>query len=182
MAIGVALRLDRVAGARVSQIWKSLDEAGIENDVFQLGYAPHLTLAVWLDASTSEVAEVEALKEARSIPLQLEGIGRFEAERPAIWLRPSRSASLLAMQNVVARGSVSPGPLYLPDTWVPHVTLFQGPAEHMEAAAEVIKMHWTGSINATLCRLEVLRFPPVIVLDGFNLAGAKKEAPSEDGA
>lgn len=170
MAIGVALRLDGVAETLVKQIWESLDEAGIENDAFQLGYAPHLTLAVWPDASTSKVAEVEALKEAKSIPLQFEGIGRFEVERPVIWLRPSRSTSLLAMQDVVARGSVSPGPLYLPDTWVPHVTLFQGPAEDAKAAAEVIERMWAGSVNATLRRLEVLRFPPVVVLDGFNLA------------
>lgn len=168
MSIAVTLRMQAQDAGPVVALMQRLADAGIARDQLDLGYGPHLTLAVW--------------DEAR-IGIDPDALGRIAADRDApacvlsavaffpgvIWLAPAACARLLALHDAVTAAWPDPVAHYRRGAWTPHVTLSAGIAD--PAAALTALGPLPLPLPARFDRLECVRFPPVQVLRSVPLRG-----------
>src|ERR1700751_857994 len=49
MPFAITLRFDSSSASALEEMWEALSIAGIDSDRIQLGYAPHITLAIYPD-------------------------------------------------------------------------------------------------------------------------------------
>ncbi|HWU17754.1 MAG TPA: 2'-5' RNA ligase family protein [Devosia sp.] len=167
MAYAICLRLDAEAEAAVAAIWQKLAGAGISDDMVRLGYPPHLSLAV-LDEEPDESVVAGALVDGGAIDCQLGPIGRFEGT-DVVWLALAGGAPLMDLhRRVLAR---LPADLvrshYRVGNWTPHVTL-QTTGDAVRAMA-LADSAWPEARSARLTAMELVRFPPVAVLESRAL-------------
>lgn len=177
MAQAVTLRLDGSGCGRVEALWRALATRGVDDSRLTLGYAPHVTLAVFPDeVPVGELTEaLRAL--ARSfgpVPLRFYGYGVFPGHGgpDVVWLSPMPTDRLRALQTAlcVTLHGRKPMPHWEPATWVPHVTLAEGPGVAARALEALCPL-WDGPFAASCDRVELVRFPPVRVLEGLPLDG-----------
>ena len=99
MAYAVSLLLDASTGALVSERWQQLADAGLSRSMLDLGYPPHVTLAVYddLDVNTATTALDGTLTTAPRIDVKLSGITSFGAGSGVVYaaLAPSSDLSVL---------------------------------------------------------------------------------------
>jgi 2'-5' RNA ligase len=165
MPWAVTARLDPAGAARVSGMWDAL--AALEYSTLpDLGYVPHITLAV-LDDDASGLAEAVRHVTAawRVMPVSFAGIGVFPGPPAAVWLAPVPDGTLLAAQRVLC--AALPGallhPHYRPGAWVPHVTLGEDlTAEQAGGAVSCLMQGWQ-PLATVLDRVDLVRFRPVSV-------------------
>jgi len=186
MPYAVTLRLDSTAAAAVEHLWHVLaDQAGADL-ALQLGYQPHITLAVLPDSVLAPAIEsvVGWLAAAwRALPLTLAGLAVFPGEAPVLWAAPVPSERLLQWHRQLhaAIAGYPVHPHYHPDKWVPHLTLAKEARVPAERLLAVALSAWDGPIHGTLDRLDLVRFRPVSVLRSDPLAlPAESEEPRDD--
>lgn len=168
MSLAVTLRLDTAAAGPVERIWHGLAERLGVREVLDLGYHPHITLAV-IEAEVLPAAVEEALFTVADgvprLPVNLAGFGIFPDPPATVWLAHAVTSELLALHERVtaALRPVPVRPHDLPRAWLPHVTLSQTdrhpPARILEAAVAL----WGGPIRGEAGRLELVAFPPAVI-------------------
>lgn len=180
MPVAATLRLGAGSAAAVTAMWEALADAGLDGSCRALGYAPHVTLAVWPDEVPE--APLRAALAALAMrwtarPVTLAGFGLFPGDPPVLWLAPVPDATLLARQAELL--SALPGlachPHHHPGAWVPHVTL--GTPRDAAAALAALLPGWRGPLAGVLDALELVRFPPVEVLWRSALLSAAPRPP-----
>ena len=174
MPLAVTLRLDTAGAAPVEAMWCLLAERDIDHDRHRLGYGPHVTLAIYPDATPVEPVAVALERLAATwdaLPVTLAGFGVFPGPPSILWAAPVVTPELLERHAALqaALPAVSVHPHYQPGAWVPHVTL-SGPLSDPGRALAVLTPGWN-SISGHLSRLELLRFRPVELLDSHVLRG-----------
>jgi 2'-5' RNA ligase len=165
----VTLPLNDAAAAHVERMWRALaDQAGDRNAV-QLGYVPHITLAVLPDTAPAAEVEEGAFRVAEGWdgpPALLAGFGVFPGTPPVTWVAPVVTEQLLAkhaaLHAALARFSIHPH--YRPGAWMPHVTLSKSGQSSAAQAIEIAASVWQGPISARLESIDLVRFRPVEVL------------------
>ncbi len=177
MPLAITLRLAEPAAAAVHRLWHTLDVRAGANDSLNLGYHPHITLAVLPDdvpvaAVDPLVSELAASWVA--FPVTLVGLAVFPGTPPVLWAVPVPSERLLRLQREVhaALAAFPVHPHYQPDAWVPHVTLAKEAHAPAERLMEVALGAWDGPLHGALDRLDLVRFRPVAVLRSEGLAAA----------
>jgi 2'-5' RNA ligase len=128
---GIVTVLDEPWRERVEEIWGELaavfglPSAGAQRD-------PHVTYHVAdsydqdaVDAAMSAIASATPAFE-----LETHGLGVFRGEQTVLFLHVTPSPALSALHAAVLRGveAIARGPreFYVPETWVPHITLAAG--------------------------------------------------------
>jgi 2'-5' RNA ligase len=165
----VTLPLDAAAAAHVERMWRALADQAGDADALQLGYVPHITLAVLPDAAPAVEIEEAAFRAAegwKALPALLAGFGVFPGKAPVTWVAPVATEQLLARHAALhaALGRFSVHPHYQPGAWVPHVTLSSSGLCPAARAIEIATAVWQGPIRARLERIDLVRFRPVEVL------------------
>jgi 2'-5' RNA ligase len=170
MAYAFCLRFDAETEAAVSAVWTALADAGISEDMLRLGYAPHLSLAVLDDEPSQDVVEgaLTSLPGYGALSLQLGGVRQFEGTS-IVWLAVDGGAALTDLHTrllaVLPVNQVRTH--YRPNQWVPHVTLQM--LGNVDTAMALVAEQWPAQVLARAIRLELVRFPPVIVQRSFAL-------------
>lgn len=151
---------------------RCLTAAGIDADPDQLGYPPHLTLAVYPDGACIDELQVALEQLAahwRALPVALSGFGIFPGPSSVLWAAPVVTPEMLARHAALhaAVPEVEVHAHYQPGAWVPHVTL-AGALRDPGRALAVLVPHWR-PINGVLNRFDLVRFPPVEVLQSHAM-------------
>jgi 2'-5' RNA ligase len=175
MPYAITLMLDASAARSVVAMWKTLAARGISADAIQLGYPPHLSLAVFSDlADPARLLDAARESAARwnRFPVHLTSLDIFPGSPAVIFLAPIRTKALLeAHTELLARLDGQPAdPYYRSGSWVPHVTLASDLAD--PAAAKKALQSVRLPIDALLETIEVVRFRPVEILASHRLGAA----------
>lgn len=167
MPFAITLRFDAATAPVIAAMWRSLAAAGIDSDRHDLGYAPHITLAVYADD-----APVATLRNAlehlsgtwQPLCVTLAGLGVFPGPSAILWAVPAVTPALLDRHAALhaALPGLAPQEHYRPGAWVPHVTLTGGLADPAPALALLLRL-WRPAAG-WLDRVELVRFRPVEVL------------------
>ncbi|WP_439594795.1 2'-5' RNA ligase family protein [Falsiroseomonas sp.] len=155
MPVGVILRLDAEAEAALARLGT------------RLVYAPHITLLRGEDAAEADLARAMAAAEAAAVDLTFASFGLFPGPPTVLFLAPVVTPALLALHATLA-AAVPAGVLHphvQPGAWVLHATLAQDGVDLDAALAG-----WTGPIAGRGLALELVRFPPPLVLARREMA------------
>jgi 2'-5' RNA ligase len=172
MPLAVTLQFDAAAAPVIASLWGTLAAAGIDSDRHDLGYAPHLTLAVYADGTPADILR-DAVKHAGetwdAMPVTLAGLGVFPGRAPILWAAPVVTQALLARHAALlaALPGLTPHAHYRPGVWVPHVTL-SGALTDPAAALALLLPLWR-HVTGLLDRVDLVRFRPVELLDSRPL-------------
>jgi 2'-5' RNA ligase len=172
MPFGITLCFDPPSAATIAKMWEVLATRGIDSDRHQLGYAPHITLAIYPDETPAAqlTAALRTLAATWSaLPVTLSGFGIFPSPSAVFWAAPVVTPALLARHAAVqaALPDLHTHAHYRLGAWVPHVTLsgaIDNPGEALSALLSV----WQ-PVEGFLDRLELVRFRPVAVLQSHEL-------------
>lgn len=172
MPYAVTLCLDSAGAAPIEAMWHALGDAGIDSDRRDLGYAPHITLAVYADdvpVDTLRAALQGLAHHSSALRVRFVGLGKFTSPAAILWAAPVTTAALLDYQAALqaALPTLQPLPHYRVTEWVPHVTL-SGALRDPAAAVAALLPQWR-PIDALLNRLELVRFRPVNILCSLPL-------------
>lgn len=172
MPLGVTLCFDPLSASAIAKTWEVLATKGIDSDRHRLGYAPHITIAVYPDETpvaplTATLRQLAATWSA--LPVTLNALGTFPSAPAVFWAAPVVTPALLARHAQVqaALPEVQTHAHYRLGAWVPHVTL-SGALDNPGAALSVLLSIWQ-PLDGFLVRLELVRFRPVTVLQSYEL-------------
>src|SRR5438093_5815330 len=104
MPFGITLCFDPPSSATISKMWEALAVSGIDTDRHQLGYAPHVTLAIYPDDAPVDQLKAALRRLAQdwdALPVTLSGFGIFPSSSVAIWAAPVVTPELLARHAAV---------------------------------------------------------------------------------
>jgi 2'-5' RNA ligase len=171
MPFAITLRLDQISAVPIEAMWRRLAAEGIDADRDQLGYAPHITLAIYPDdapVSRLRSALDDACRNWEALPVRLSALGAFPGDGTVLWAVPVVTAELLARHQAIqaALPDLDVDPHYRPGAWVPHVTL-SGALAHPEPALAALMTDWK-PITGFLDRVDLVRFRPVEVLQSLS--------------
>lgn len=173
----ITLRLDCASAAVVTAIARPFLEVGWSPPVAI--YPPHVTLCAYPnDAPLHQLrATIERLAARwQKLPIALASLGIFIGPPPVLFLAPVVTAALLARyaELSAALPRMSADPHFQPTAWVPHVTLAIASQDVRPALTDLPAL----PIPAALDRLELVRFPPTVILASLNLGST--EPPSRE--
>src|SRR5580658_3626193 len=126
MPHAVTLMLDAESARSVVAMWETLAARGISEEAIQLGYPPHLTLAVFSDAA-DPARLLDAARDCAArwhmLPVQLTSLDIFPGKPAVIFLAPVVTPALLAAHADLLNSldNQPADPHYRSGHWVPHV-------------------------------------------------------------
>jgi 2'-5' RNA ligase len=172
MPFAITLRFDPTTAPVIASLWRALAAARIDSDRHDLGYAPHVTLAIYGDdtpAATLREALPYASQAWDPLPVTLAGLGVFPGSSPILFAMPVVTPALLARHAALhaALRGLMPHAHYRPDAWVPHVTL-SGALADPAAALGLLLPLWR-PVTGLLDRVDLVHFRPVEVLYSRSL-------------
>src|SRR5579859_157536 len=173
MPFAVTLRLDEASAPAVEAMWRLLAEHGIDTDRHELGYPPHVTLAIYADdVPVRRLHHALALCADRwkAVPISLSGLGVFPGLKSILWAAPVVSQQLLAvhMELQAVMPDLSVHAHYRAGAWVPHVTLSGPLADPARAIAALIPF-WQ-PLTGSLARIDLVRFRPIELMASIPLS------------
>jgi 2'-5' RNA ligase len=148
MPCGAILYFDDETDAAIRGLWQIIEDAGLPSIMPGLNYPPHMTLLACdgMDLRELRPRLSQFVAENPPTPIQFHGLGFFGEKRKVIHLAVTPTRALLDFH---ARFHTLAGPyltgensFYLPDSWVPHITLDQDfPLETTGAIIDILLRH-----------------------------------------
>jgi len=178
LSYAITLRLDPESERSVTDTWRALEASGISHDMLALGYAPHLTLAVL--GGELPPALPDGARNLAPLPCRIGSVHRF-VDTDILWLAADAGEALYRLHEEVA-SSLSTDlvwPHYRVGHWTPHITLQT--SGDVERGAQLASETWRDMRAAQFVAIEVVRFPPVMILarQAFAPPGEQKKTPPE---
>lgn len=175
MAFAVSLLFDSATSDAISARWKRLADAGLSNSMFDLGYRPHVTLAVYDDlAMDAAVAALDQVfDKLDQIAVTLTGFSTFGVGSGVCYAALAPSQDLMRLHTTIV-GAISETcrPYYQRRGWTPHCTLATGMTDaEIGRASDLLKGEWrrlTGVFEAA----DLVEFVPVVGIKRWILAPA----------
>ncbi len=169
MPYAITLRLDADSAGRVEAMWAALAEKGISASMRRLGYAPHVTLAVYPDTAPAPALSDAVRRLAANwtiLPLACPALGLFPDPPATLFVMATATEALLQRQASLcaALPDHPPAAHYQPGSWLPHITLADDLAANRAAAAVSATMANFTGFTAKLAGVDLLRFRPVKIL------------------
>lgn len=164
MAYAISLLLDDAAAARVRWHWDLLAATKLSRSMPELGYVPHVTLAVCdeIDVAAAQAALDAVFAGRPALDIALTVVQTFGAASGVLYAALAESSELRQLQADVA--AVLPGavrPDYQPHAFTPHVTLATGLSPHSLALAQRLFEQYWGSFAGRCEAIELTEFVPV---------------------
>ncbi len=175
MAYAVNLLFDVSLAEIVSARWMRLAEADVSRSMLNLGYPPHVTLAVY-DTLRTDVATValdRVFESAARMAVTLTEVSTFGAGSGVLYAALAPSPDLMRLHAIIAAAiDEDCRPHYRTGSWTPHCTLATGIDDaNLDRAKGMLERDWrpqTGIFEtATL-----VEFLPVVGLKRWTLAGS----------
>ena len=155
MAYAVSLLLDAKAAVAVSERWQRVADAGLSRSMLDLGYTPHVTLAVFddLDVNAATAALDGMLSAVPRIDVTLSAITSFGVGSGVVYGALAPSSDLLDLHEMTLRTiSAICRPHYRIGQWIPHCTLATGLSDaDINRAVHLLQRDWqplTGRFEA----------------------------------
>jgi 2'-5' RNA ligase len=173
MAYAVSLLFNRGLSDSVSRQWTRLADAGISRSMPNLGYPPHVTLAVYdaMEADAATTALDGVFEDAAQMVVTLTQVTTFERGGGVLYaaLAPSPDLMRLHALAVTAIGEVC-RPHYQTGAWTPHCTLATELNDiDLQRAKGVLERQWR-PLTGTFEVAALVQFPPVVGLKDWTLA------------
>ena len=129
------LYFDLSTEARIREVWKAIDDAGISDSMPKGGYRPHISLGICnhleLDTFTQELTTFAA--SVTPFRLSFPNIGIFSTSEGVVYLGATVTAQLLhvhtAFHEIFKKHAKEQREYYTVGQWVPHCTLAFGLSE-----------------------------------------------------
>jgi len=166
----VEMYLDSAAEDRVRAVWHSLQAAGLDSTMIDVGARPHLSLVVLDQAETESLCTLVQEFAASAVGLSSEfaGVGTFPGEEGVVFLAPVVRRELLILHRDFHRRLEPLGmkshEYYRPERWVPHCTVGMGLSGDSLAAAMGICRGSAAFGPFTIAQVGLIEFRPVATL------------------
>ncbi|WP_409998159.1 2'-5' RNA ligase family protein [Bradyrhizobium sp. SZCCHNS3055] len=172
MPFAITLRLDSASAGPIEALWLKLAADGIDADRHQLGYAPHITLAIYPDEAPLNrlrSALEDICRNWEALPVRFSGLGAFPGDGAVLWAVPVVTSELLARHQAIqtALPDLRVYAHYRPGAWVPHVTLSAALPDPGPALMALLS-NWE-PIAGVLDRVDLVSFRPVEVLQSYGM-------------
>jgi 2'-5' RNA ligase len=169
MAFVLELQFDSPSEMLIKGLMQQLGEIGLPSNLLTKNVSPHLTLLsseTLLDASTLEKLD-KLLESQTMLSLHAVSLGTFANEQGVLCLGVVATFALLAFhQSVhacVPHKDYQPHLYYLPDRWVPHITLATNLTKAQMGEA-VAKLELTLPQGLRVSHLALVRYPAPLKL------------------
>jgi len=172
MAFAVTLLFDPDIAAAISLRWQLLAMAGVSRSMPDLGYPPHVSLAVYdeLDVEAAVESLDRMLGNVDQVPVTLTGFSTFGAGSGVCYAALRPSPELDALHAAVTDGIRGACRLhYQRGHWTPHCTLAVGLTDaEMDRARDLLEPDWR-SLDGVFAAAELVEFVPVVRLRRWTL-------------
>ncbi len=180
MPYAVTLTLDPQSSAEVRRLWQAIDASGLAQSIAGLDYAPHVTLSRFADLDAITTADLIETFAAGlpALPVRIDRLATFENPSPVLFLGLVPDPALIAfharLDGLLAKTlpSTTADPQTRSGQWIPHVTLTMAlPSGPQRNELQMRVADAFTPFDARLVALDLVRFPPVTVLDTALLDG-----------
>jgi 2'-5' RNA ligase len=169
MAFNLELRFGAASEAFVKHLMQRLKDVGLPSNLLEKSVSPHLTLLsseTKLAESTLEKLD-KRLKDQETFSLGAVSLSTFANEQGVLFLGVSVPRTLLdfhvSIHEQVDQNAYQLRPLYLPDRWVPHVTLATQFSK-VQLAQAVERLELTLPVKLEVSRLAYVKYPAPLEL------------------
>jgi 2'-5' RNA ligase len=173
MAYAVSLLFNAEMADVVSARWQRLADAGLSRSMIDLGYQPHLTLAVYdeLAVEAASAALDRVFDNADRMPVTLTGFSTFGADSGVCYAALASSPDLMRLHaTIVAAIGETCRPHYQTRHWTPHCTLATGMTDvEIDRAKNLLAEDWR-SLAGTFEMADLVEFAPVAGIKRWPLA------------
>ena len=125
----VELSFDPITEQHIRTIWQAIADAGISSFMVEKPFRPHFSLAVCggIDIEKCETLFNEFAQNTAVFEVNLPYIGIFQALNSVVYLGVTNTAALIQLHTdfIAQLTGIAQNimPYYLPNQWIPHVTL-----------------------------------------------------------
>jgi 2'-5' RNA ligase len=173
MAYAVSLLFNAEMAEAVSARWQRLADAGLSRSMVDLGYQPHVTLAVYdeLAVNTASAALDRIFDKVERMPATLTGFSTFGAGSGVCYAALASSPDLMRLHaTIVAAIGETCRPHYQAGRWTPHCTLATGLTDvEIDHAKNFLAEDWR-SLAGTFEMADLVEFAPVAGIKRWPLA------------
>jgi 2'-5' RNA ligase len=174
MAFAVSLLLDADVSEVVAAHWQHLADAGLSRSMLDLGYQPHVTLAVFdhVDAKRAAVALDEVFGNVARFAVPLTGVATFGPGSGVVYAAPVPSPRLLDLHAMVLAAIGETCRLhYQAGHWMPHCTLATNLSDADAGRAQrLLAEGWP--LAGAFVAADFIEFTPVIGIKRWALGPA----------
>lgn len=175
MAFAVSLLFNPDIADVVSRQWQRLAEAGLSRSMLDLGYPPHVTLAVsdHLDTTTAAAALDEVFRRVKQIEATLTGIATFGPDSGVCYVALAPSSELHRLhESVLAVVGENCRPHYRAGRWTPHCTLAMNlPNAELDGARALLAGDWR-PLAGVFETADLVEFAPILGIKRWALPSA----------
>jgi|SRR5215211_1820895 len=175
MAYAVSLLFNAEVANAISTRWQRLADAGISRSMLDLGYQPHVTLAVFddLDADVAAAALDIIFNDVVCLDVSLSGIATFGAASGVCYAALAPSPDLIRLHAAtLAAIHATCRPHYQAGRWTPHCTLAMNLSDaDVDRARSLLERDWR-PLTGTFERADFVEFAPVTGIKRWTLRGS----------
>lgn len=173
MAYAVSLLFNSETAEAISARWMRLADAGISRSMLDLGYPPHLTLAVYdaLAVGIAAAALDRVFDKMDQMAVTLTGLATFGAGSGVCYAALAPSPELVRLHAAAVDAVGEPcRPHYQPGRWTPHCTLAVSVSDpDMDRAKDMLEKDWR-SLTGVFEQASLVEFTPVVGIRSWRLA------------
>ncbi|NTH43014.1 2'-5' RNA ligase family protein [Agrobacterium rhizogenes] len=172
MPYGISLKSCNATAGEILKLWDEASAFESNSSMQELGYPPHLTLAVfeqWPKDVSAIMAEVFSAQE--TLLIAFDAVKYFDNETMVLWAKPRLNHDLSSLHSRL-HGHFDPlssHEHYRVGRWVPHCSL----ATKVPQSAKPAAIGWAESrvVNFTVefDLADFVQFPPVVVHEELQL-------------
>lgn len=177
MAHAIRLYFDAELEAALTGVKAALTRAGVMPALELLGNRPHVSVAAADELNVPYCTSMlERLSKAqRSFAANFAAFGTFPGGQGVVYLSPTPSELLLSIHRAVYRQLTDAGirlhEHFLPEGWVPHVTVgFELTGQEVALALSWLHANFK-PLTGRLGSIGLVKYPPVEELETFPFAG-----------
>jgi 2'-5' RNA ligase len=177
MAFAVSLLFDPETAAAIAARWDLLAAAGVSRSMLDLGYKPHVTLAVYdgLIVDRTVAALDDVFEHAGPLAVTLTGVTTFGRGSGVCYAALAPSPELMRLHATIlgAMGEAC-RPHYKTGSWTPHCTLATDiPDADMRIAKALLDRDWW-PLAGQFETAELVEFTPVVGIKSWVLTAPRR--------
>lgn len=172
MPYGICLKSRNATASEILKLWDEASLFEAKGSMLELGYPPHLTLAVF-EQSPREVSAImaEVFSVQKVLLIKFDAVKYFDNETMVLWAKPGSNH---ALSDIHSRLHSHFDPLschehYRIGRWVPHCSLATAVPQSAKPAAiqwaESQRLKFTVEFDVA----DFVQFPPVVVRHELRL-------------
>jgi 2'-5' RNA ligase len=177
VGIAVEIYFDETGEKHIRHLMAILTERGIPPVLDQLGFRPHVSLAVFPAVEVEAVTSVvqDFTQSTGTFSLAFSHLGAFSTAEGVVFLAPTFTERLRHLHQAfharLSRAGLVSSPYYEPDRWVPHCTVTTDiDPTQMSLAVQTLVEEFE-PFEVQCLSLGVITFRPVTLHARFQLAG-----------